>query len=102
MTKFFTLIKENPKEFIETLREMVGNTFLANSHWENFDGDNFLSYFEKSDDGSIEDDEIYFKFEDDAEGETYMIIKMKIENPNGLLRFKEYVFPYKLIYNWND
>jgi hypothetical protein len=110
MEQVFKLIQENPKEFIQTLKEKFckNGSYLSNSHWADFDGTKDLSFHEKSDDGSIESDQIWFTFEDDLEGSTNMIMGMDINKAKGnnqeegVLKFKGYAFPYRLEYDWND
>lgn len=100
MKKIYNFIKENPKEFIAILKEHFNSgEYIANSHWEEFDGEKHLMYFEKEDDCG---EEIWFTFEDDLEGSTTMRMGMNIKKANGLLKFKGYVFPYRLDYDWND
>jgi hypothetical protein len=105
MTEVFKLIQENPKEFIQTLREHFckNNHYLANSHWDDFNGtDRYLTFFKKSIDDDIKGDEIWFDFEDDSEGSTILIMGLHIKKADGLLKFKGYVFPYILEFDWMD
>jgi hypothetical protein len=111
MKKVFKLIQENPKEFIEVLRERFCSkqVYLANSHWEDFDGKEHLIFFEREnevDENDCDDDpnvdEIWFAFEDDLEGSTQMVMGMDIKKPDGILKFKGYAFTYRLDYDWND
>ena len=104
MKKVFKLIQENPKEFIDLLKEKFSKSgYLCNSHWDDFNGnDRYLSFEEKSDDGSIAEDEIWFTFEDDLEGSTEMVMGANVKKADGILKFKGYAFPYRLDYDWND
>lgn len=103
MKKVFKSIQENPKDFINLLKEKFSKSgYLCNSHWDDFNGDDrYLTYHKKSADGSISD-QIWFNFEDDLEGATRMIMGVDIKKPDGILKFKSYAFPYRLDYDWND
>jgi hypothetical protein len=109
MKKIYKLIKKHPQEFIAVLRERFcrKQVYLANSHWDIFDGEEHLYFFKKEPNEDPLDkepnvDEIWFNFEDDAEGSTILIMGMGIKKPDGILRFKDYIFTYRLDEDWND
>jgi hypothetical protein len=102
MKKIYKLIKKHPQEFINILRFLQKDAYLCNEHWDNFDGTNYLIFVKKSKDGGIEADQIWFDFENDQEGSTNMVIGIGIKKPIGLLKFKGYIIPYRLDFDWDD